>query len=98
MLLGIIIVTSEFFHQTVTTTFLTTPHRSAVIAAKLAMAGLLGVGFWALTTAANLLVAPIILNSFDSPTSSAAGRSGGRSRSTDWRTCSGRCSASGSAC
>lgn len=73
MVLGIIIMTSEFFHQTVTTTFLTTPHRSAVIAAKFAVAGLLGVGFWALTTAANLLVAPIILNSFDSPTLLSSG-------------------------
>ncbi|MDG4841395.1 ABC transporter permease, partial [Micromonospora sp. WMMD967] len=31
MLLGIIVVTSEFFHQTVTTTFLTNPHRTAVM-------------------------------------------------------------------
>ena len=73
MVLGIIIMTSEFFHQTVTTTFLTTPHRSAVIAAKFAVAGLLGIGFWALTTAANLLVAPIILNSFDTPTMLSSG-------------------------
>jgi ABC-2 type transport system permease protein len=68
MVLGIIIMTSEFFHQTATTTFLTTPHRSAVIAAKFVVAGLLGVLFWVVTTAANLLVTPIILNSFDTPT------------------------------
>jgi ABC-type transport system involved in multi-copper enzyme maturation permease subunit len=68
MVLGIIIMTSEFFHQTATTTFLTTPHRSAVIVAKFVVAGLLGVLFWVVTTAANLLVAPLILNSFDTPT------------------------------
>lgn len=68
MVLGIIIMTSEFFHQTATTTFLTTPHRSAVIAAKFVVAGLLGLLFWAVTTVANLLVTPLILNSFDTPT------------------------------
>lgn len=65
MLLGVIVVTSEFFHQTATTTFLTTPHRTAVILAKLVVAALLGVLFWLLTTALNLLVTPPILSSLD---------------------------------
>lgn len=51
MLLGIIIVTNEFFHQTATVTFLTTPHRTTVIANKLVTAALIAVGFWAVTTA-----------------------------------------------
>ena len=34
-LLGILLITNEYYHQTATTTFLTTPHRSRVVAAKL---------------------------------------------------------------
>ncbi len=33
MLLGAILVTNEFFHQTATTTFLVTPHRERVVLA-----------------------------------------------------------------
>lgn len=51
MLLGIIIVTNEFFHQTATVTFLTTPHRTTVIANKLVTAVLIAVAFWVVTTA-----------------------------------------------
>lgn len=51
MLLGIILVTSEFYHQTATTTFLATPHRTAVLLAKLAVATLVGATFWLVTTA-----------------------------------------------
>jgi len=65
MLLGIVVVTSEFFHQTVTTTFLTAPHRAAVMLAKLAAAGVLAVLFWLGTTLLNLIVAPLVLNSVD---------------------------------
>ncbi|MGN9812221.1 ABC transporter permease [Micromonospora sp. BQ11] len=61
MLLGIIVVTSEFFHQTVTTTFLTVPHRTAVMLAKLVAAAALGVLFWLVTTAANLLAGAAVL-------------------------------------
>ena len=50
LVLGIMVVTSEFFHQTVTTTFLTTPHRSAVVAAKLVAAALLGAMIWLVTS------------------------------------------------
>jgi ABC-2 type transport system permease protein len=65
MLLGVIVVTSEFFHQTATTTFLTAPHRTAVILAKLAAASVLGVLFWLVTTALNLLIGPLILGSLN---------------------------------
>ncbi|MEU1684222.1 ABC transporter permease [Micromonospora sp. NPDC005707] len=65
MLLGIVVVTSEFFHQTVTTTFLTAPHRTAVMLAKLAAAGVLALFFWIATTVLNLIFAPLILNAVD---------------------------------
>ncbi len=38
MLIGALVVTNEFFHQTATATFMTNPHRTAVIMAKLAAA------------------------------------------------------------
>ena len=50
MLLGIVIVTSEYFHQTVTVTYLTTPHRTKVILNKLITAVLLGALFGVITT------------------------------------------------
>ncbi|MEE6257153.1 ABC transporter permease [Plantactinospora sonchi] len=64
MLLGVIVVTSEFAHQTATTTFLTTPHRTAVVLGKLVAAALLGVLFWLVTTALNLIVTPLMLDGF----------------------------------
>jgi len=63
MLLGAIVVTNEFFHQTATTTFLVTPHREVVILAKLIASTILGLGFWLITTLLNLLLVPLILNS-----------------------------------
>ncbi|MFC4147100.1 ABC transporter permease [Micromonospora mangrovi] len=65
MLLGIVVVTSEFFHQTVTTTFLTAPHRTAVMLAKLAAAGVLALLFWLVTTLLNLVVGPLVLHAVD---------------------------------
>ncbi|MEU1751765.1 ABC transporter permease [Micromonospora matsumotoense] len=65
MLLGIIVVTSEFFHQTVTTTFLTVPHRTAVMLAKLAAAAILAVLFWLVTTVLNLIFGALVMNSVD---------------------------------
>ncbi|MFE9954271.1 ABC transporter permease [Micromonospora sp. NPDC005299] len=65
MLLGIVVVTSEFFHQTVTTTFLTAPHRTAVMLAKLVAAGVLALLFWLGTTLLNLVFAPLILSATD---------------------------------
>jgi len=65
LLLGTMVVTNEFFHQTATTTFLTTPHRTAVIMAKFAAAALFGVLFWIVTTALNLVIGPLILSLLD---------------------------------
>ncbi len=50
VILGALIVTNEFFHQTATTTFLTTPHRSYVILSKLVAAMLLATTFWLVIT------------------------------------------------
>ncbi|MFF3864879.1 ABC transporter permease [Micromonospora sp. NPDC001898] len=65
MLLGIIVVTSEFFHQTVTTTFLTVPHRTAVMVAKLVAGATIAMLFWLVTTALNLVFGALVLNSVD---------------------------------
>ena len=66
-LLGCLIVTNEFFHQTATTTFLATPHRSQVIFSKLVAGGLLAVGFWLLTTVIDVAVGSLYFsgNSYD---------------------------------
>jgi ABC-type transport system involved in multi-copper enzyme maturation permease subunit len=67
MLLGAIMVTNEYFHQTATTTFLTSPRRTPVILAKLGAAVILGLVFWAVTTVLNLVVAPLLLRALDTP-------------------------------
>ncbi|GAB1694211.1 ABC transporter permease [Krasilnikovia sp. M28-CT-15] len=65
LLLGAILVTNEFFHQTATTTFLVTPRRESVVLAKYAAAALLALVFWLVLTVLNLIFAPIILHSLD---------------------------------
>jgi ABC-2 type transport system permease protein len=67
LLLCAIIVTSEFFHLTATTTFLVTPRREAVILAKLGAGIIVGLVVWALTTVLNLLLVPIILDALNLP-------------------------------
>jgi ABC-type transport system involved in multi-copper enzyme maturation permease subunit len=62
MLIGILVVTNEYFHQTATATFMTTPHRSAVIGAKLAAAVTFGLLFWLVSTVLDLIVTPIYLH------------------------------------
>jgi ABC-2 type transport system permease protein len=63
MLLGGLLVTNEYAHQTATATFLTNPHRGAVIAAKFAAAIAVGILFWGVSTALNLVVTPIYMSS-----------------------------------
>ncbi|WBB98107.1 MULTISPECIES: ABC transporter permease subunit [unclassified Solwaraspora] len=65
MLLGVIVVTNEYFHQTATTTFLTSPRRTEVVLAKLAAASLLGFVFWLITTVVNLIAGALVLATFD---------------------------------
>jgi ABC-2 type transport system permease protein len=61
LLLSAILVTSEFFQLTATTTFLVTPRREAVILAKFGAAVLVGLLVWLLTTVLNLIFGPLIL-------------------------------------
>jgi ABC-type transport system involved in multi-copper enzyme maturation permease subunit len=63
MLLGVQVVTNEYAHHTAAATFLTNPHRGAVIAAKFAAAVAVAGLFWAVSTTLNLIVTPIFLNS-----------------------------------
>jgi ABC-2 type transport system permease protein len=54
MLLAILLITNEFYHQTATATFLATPKRTKVIVAKLVTGALMAFGFWFITTAINV--------------------------------------------
>ena len=67
LLLTAIIVTSEFFHLTATTTFLVTPRREAVILAKVGAGMIVGLAVWALTTVLNLILVPIIMDALNLP-------------------------------
>ncbi|MBT8224291.1 MAG: ABC transporter permease [Dactylosporangium sp.] len=61
MILGALIVTNEYFHQTATATFLTTPRRTTVIMAKLVTGVILGFGAWAITTTTSVAAGTIFL-------------------------------------
>src|SRR5215813_10158669 len=62
MLLAILVVTNEFFHQTATATFMTNPHRTVVIMAKLAAAAVFAVLFWLISTVLDLATTTIYLH------------------------------------
>jgi ABC-type transport system involved in multi-copper enzyme maturation permease subunit len=63
MIIGILVVTNEFFHQTATATFMTSPHRTTVVIAKAVAAVLFGGLFWLVATVLDLIATPIYLNS-----------------------------------
>ncbi|AGL20703.1 ABC transporter permease [Actinoplanes sp. N902-109] len=65
MLLAAVLSTSEFFHQTATTTFLITPRRETVVLAKLGAGIVYGLLLWVITTVLNLILVPLILSSLD---------------------------------
>jgi ABC-type transport system involved in multi-copper enzyme maturation permease subunit len=69
MILGILVVTNEFFHQTATATFLTNPHRTVVITAKAVAALLFGVLLWLVATVLDLIATPVFLDSEHLPVS-----------------------------
>lgn len=54
--LGVLIITNEYFHQTATATFLAMPRRTRVIVAKLIAAATLAALFWAVVTAVDIAV------------------------------------------
>jgi ABC-2 type transport system permease protein len=59
MLLAILMITNEYYHQTATVTFLTSPHRTSVVLAKFVAAMIASVFFWALTTVLDLIAGSI---------------------------------------
>jgi ABC-2 type transport system permease protein len=63
LLLGMLLITNEFYHQTATATFLTTPHRSAVVTAKLITAMAFAAFFWLIITGIDVAVGATFLSS-----------------------------------
>jgi ABC-2 type transport system permease protein len=63
LLLGVIIVTSEFANQTAAVTFVTVPRRTTVIRAKLAAAACCGALFWLVGTVIAAVTTPLFLYS-----------------------------------
>ncbi|HEV7896317.1 MAG TPA: ABC transporter permease subunit [Planosporangium sp.] len=61
-LLGILLITNEYYHQTATATFLATPHRTRIVAAKLVTGVAYGAVFWLLTTVMAVVVGTIFFN------------------------------------
>lgn len=61
LVLGALIVTNEYFHQTATATFLTTPTRTVVIGAKLVAGIIFGLFAWLLTTVVSVATGVIFL-------------------------------------
>ena len=63
LLLGVLIVTSEFANQTAAVTFVTVPHRTTVIRAKVAAAACCGALFWLVGTVIAAVSTPLFLYS-----------------------------------
>ncbi|GAB3870533.1 ABC transporter permease subunit [Dactylosporangium cerinum] len=63
MLLAILVITNEFYHQTATATFLATPKRTRVIVAKLITASFAGALFWLVSTAISIGVGSLYFGS-----------------------------------
>src|SRR4051794_32191427 len=61
-LLGIVLITSEYRHQTATTTFLLTPNRTTVMISKLITAVLLAAVIWLVSTVISLITGVIYLH------------------------------------
>jgi ABC-2 type transport system permease protein len=55
MLLSILLITNEYYHQTATSTFLATPHRTTVVLAKFAVAMIAAAIVWVVTTVINVI-------------------------------------------
>jgi ABC-2 type transport system permease protein len=63
LIIGILVVTNEFTHQTATATFMANPRRTRVIMAKFVAAACFGALFWLASTLLNVMVTPIYLRS-----------------------------------
>jgi ABC-2 type transport system permease protein len=64
LLLATLTITNEYHHQTVTTTFLATPHRTSVIMAKFVVSMLAAGAFWLFTTIIDLIVGSIYFSAY----------------------------------
>jgi ABC-type transport system involved in multi-copper enzyme maturation permease subunit len=63
MLLAILLITNEFYHQTATATFLATPKRTKVIAAKLITSAMMAFAFWLIATLIDVAVGAVFFAS-----------------------------------
>jgi ABC-2 type transport system permease protein len=63
LLLGVLVVTSEFANQTAAVTFVTVPRRATVITAKVAAAACCGALFWLMGTVIAAVTTPLFLYS-----------------------------------
>lgn len=63
MLLAILLITNEFYHQTATATFLATPKRTRVIVAKLITGAAMAVAFWLVSTVISVVAGSIFFAS-----------------------------------
>jgi hypothetical protein len=62
LLLGVLIITVEFRHKTVTTSFLTTPHRTRFVGGKVLIAVITGAALGVIVLAGTLLIGGITLS------------------------------------
>ncbi len=62
LLLGVLVVTSEFANQTAAVTFVTVPRRTTVMTAKVAAAACCGALFWLVGTVLAAVATPLFLN------------------------------------
>jgi ABC-2 type transport system permease protein len=69
MLLGILSITNEYRHQTVTATFLVTPKRTRVVVAKLIVSMAAAAVLWLVTTAVNVVAGVIFYSAEHVPNS-----------------------------
>src|SRR5205085_6262527 len=65
MLLAILLITNEFYHQTATATFLATPKRTRVIVAKLITGAAMAMLFWFVSTAISIVVGTLFFGAKD---------------------------------
>jgi ABC-2 type transport system permease protein len=72
LLLGALLVTNEFAHQTATSTFLTTPRRSKVVLAKLTAGVGVAAAAWLVTTVLSLIAGSIFFSAIGEPNSLGA--------------------------
>jgi ABC-2 type transport system permease protein len=61
-LLGIVLITSEYYQQTATTTFLQTPKRTRVVAGKLGTAVVMAAASWLVSTVISVVAGAIFLH------------------------------------